>query len=72
MSNDEDFSVDLTAADYGDVEGLPDENEELGVEYIVSSMVLEAEPYREDLLVPDGVVRDADGQVEYCTRFRIR
>ncbi|MFA5166875.1 MAG: hypothetical protein WC449_06320 [Candidatus Paceibacterota bacterium] len=55
----------LFIAAYGKVVGLPDEQE--GVWYIVSSMVVEASKGRYDLLVPATghrtAVRDANGQV---------
>lgn len=63
----------LVAVEYGDVVGLPDS--EPGVTYLVSRMVAEASPRREDLVIPHGLVRDADGQpvsAEALTRVSAR
>lgn len=42
-----------------------------GVLYIVSRMVLEANPHRTDLVVPDGLVRDAVGRIIGCKSLSI-
>lgn len=53
------------------VEGLPDP--EPGVFFIVSRAVAAAAPSREDLLVPDGLVRDEEGKVIGARRLaRVR
>lgn len=39
--------------------------------YIVSQLVKNALPYRQDLLVPKGVVRNEEGTIIGCTRLDI-
>jgi hypothetical protein len=46
---------------FGQVENLPGPTE--GVWYIVSSIVAQALPERQDLLVPDDTVRDESGRI---------
>ena len=58
-------TVDLTSTSFGEVEGLPSENE--GVGYIVSRLVAEACPQRHDLYVTNGAVRDGSGRIIGCT-----
>lgn len=43
-----------------------------GTCYVVSRLVFDAAPDRTDLLVPDDLVRDADGAVVGCRRFSAR
>lgn len=40
-----------------------------GVFYIVSNLIASAFPDRNDLLIPDDVVRDNDGQIVGCRGF---
>lgn len=46
---------------YGEVENLPDPKPD--TIYIVSSLVAQAVPHREDVLIPDDAVRDAEGKI---------
>lgn len=66
------FSVDgirITKTVFGEPEGLPEY--ELGVFYIVSQLVKNALPEREDLLVPAEIVRDMDGNIIGCKSLGI-
>ena len=49
---------------YSDVEGLPDPDEDTF--YIVSKIVADAVPYRNDVLIPNDSVRDIDGRIIGC------
>lgn len=53
----------------GEVIGLPEEKPNTW--YIVSRIVREACPEREDLLVPANIVRDTDGTIIGCQGFTI-
>lgn len=59
-----DITVPVTSARFGEVEGLPEPEE--GVIYIVSNMVAQAVPDREDVFFPDDIVRDEHGNVIGC------
>lgn len=48
---------------YGEVEGLPPEGEEI---LIVSSIVKQALPHRNDLYSPGELIRDENGNVVAC------
>lgn len=61
--------IPITRKIFGEVEGLPEEKP--GVHYIVSSLVASAAPDRQDLLVPDGYVRDEKGMVIGCTALAL-
>lgn len=52
---------------YSDVEGLPDTNE--GTYYLVSKIVADAVPYRNDVLIPNDSVRDENGRIIGCRNF---
>lgn len=52
---------------FGEPENLPDKKE--GVFYIVSQLVKNALPERDDLLVPAEVVRDETGRILGCKSF---
>ncbi|MCL2009749.1 MAG: hypothetical protein FWG71_04290 [Synergistaceae bacterium] len=54
----------LTHTDFGEAVGLPEFKE--GMYYIVSPIVKLALPDRADLLVPAGLVRDAEGRIIGC------
>lgn len=54
----------LTKTEYGDVEGLPDQQPD--VFYIVSALVRTRLPERKDLLSPGQQVRDDAGRVIGC------
>lgn len=49
---------------YGSVEGLPEIEE--GVVYIVSSLVAQRVPEREDVFIPNESVRDDKGRIIGC------
>lgn len=49
---------------YGKVEGLPEAED--GVVYIVSSMVAQRVPEREDVFIPNESVRDEIGRIIGC------
>ncbi|MGI5927973.1 MAG: hypothetical protein ACOX8A_12495 [Thermacetogeniaceae bacterium] len=54
---------------YGQVVNLPEREE--GTVYIVSALVAQAAKDRDDILVTDGAVRDADGKIIGCTGFAV-
>ena len=56
--------IPLHEISLGAVFGLPEEQD--GIAYIVSRIVSEALPERNDLYIPDRVVRDGKGQVVGC------
>jgi len=49
---------------YGDIEGLPDETD--GVAYVVSSLVAQRVPERNDVFIPNESVRDEKGRIIGC------
>ena len=55
----------------GEVEGLPDEDEEGNTFYIVSRLIQQAFKDRTDLLAPGELVRDAEGRVIGCKSLSI-
>lgn len=57
-------SIPLTQVVFGELEGLPDPIENKF--FIVSRIVREAAKDRTDLLVPQGLIRDANGQPIGC------
>ena len=59
--------VSIVKSTFSEVLGLPERQD--GTFYIVSRMVISACPDREDLIVPDDLVRDEDGRVVGCRRF---
>lgn len=52
---------------YSDVEGLPDP--EKGTYYLVSKIVADAVPDRDDVLIPNDSVRDENGRIIGCRNF---
>lgn len=56
--------IRITETAFGEVQDLPDEQE--GVMYIVSRLVRQALPDRNDLLVPNEIVRDENGNIAGC------
>lgn len=54
----------VSSTEYGKVEGLPEQIE--GVSFIVSKMLKDACPDREDLLYPAELVRDEKGNIVGC------
>jgi len=61
--------VPLTQVVFGELEGLPDPIE--GTFYIVSRIVREAAKDRTDLLVPQGLIRDENGQPIGCESLSV-
>lgn len=59
--------IPLVRKRYGSVEGLPEPRQ--SVAYIVSQVVADACPDRDDLLVPHDMVRDDAGRVVGCRGF---
>ena len=62
--------ISITTTVFGEVEGLPEEQP--GVYFIVSRLCLSACPDRHDLLVPNELVRDEDGNIIGCRSFSIK
>lgn len=63
---DEDTPVEFFTNTYGEVEGLPEPQEDTF--YIVSALVMNASP-RKDLVVPNDTVRDEQGRIIGCKSF---
>jgi len=59
-----DITVPVIKTRFGEVEGLPEPQE--GTIYIVSHLVAQAVPDREDVFFPDDLVRDSQGNVVGC------
>lgn len=59
--------IPISSTSWGETVDVPEYVE--GTYYIVSQLVKNALPYRKDLLVPKGVVRDDKGNVIGCTRL---
>lgn len=56
--------VNIYNTQYGEVEGLPEQKK--GTYYIVSMLVKQALPKRNDLFSPSGLVRDEQGRIIGC------
>lgn len=56
--------IPVSVVGFGEVENLPDPQP--GVLYVVSRATAEAVPDRDDVVYPDGQVRDADGRIIGC------
>lgn len=56
--------VDIVESSYGKVVGLPEPEED--TIFIVSRFVKNVVPERDDVLVPNGVVRDENGSIIGC------
>jgi len=54
-------TIPVTETVLGQIEGLPDPVD--GVVYVVSRLVAEAAPHRDDLYFPGRLVRDKEGKV---------
>lgn len=63
----EDSKYNLKSCIKGCVEGLP--KEDANTVYIVSSMVREELPERDDLWSPTSFIRDNEGKIVGCTAF---
>ena len=61
------IQVPISKTSFGDVENLPAKSE--GILLIVSRMILEACESRNDLIVPDGIVRNDKGHIIGCKSF---
>jgi hypothetical protein len=59
--------IPITRTIYGEIVGLPDPKE--NTIYIVSTLVAQACPNRDDLFIPNEVVRDDSGKVIGCKSF---
>lgn len=59
-----DISLSISKTKFGEVEGLPEPED--GIIYIVSNLVAQAVPDREDVFFPDDVVRDENGNIIGC------
>lgn len=59
--------IPLTRTSYGEVYGLPAQKE--NTIYIVSTLVAQACPERDDLFIPNEIVRDTNGKVIGCKSF---
>lgn len=59
--------IPVYATSYGEPEGLPPAREDTF--YLVSALTAQAAPQRHDLLIIDGAVRNAEGQIVGCTAF---
>jgi len=66
----DDIDADITEMQYSEVTNLPEPQPETN--YIVSPLVLEHSPGRDDLLVPENLVRDGDGRIIGCRSFAKR
>lgn len=63
--------IPINRTGFGEVSGLPEPAP--GVYYLVSALVAQALPQRDDLLIPDDTVRDEEGRIIGCRAFaRIR
>jgi len=64
--SDWDITVPITKTRFGEVEveGLPEPEED--TIYIVSNLVAQAVPHREDVFFPDDLVRDEHGNIIGC------
>lgn len=58
------ITIPITSTKFGEVEGLPQPQER--TIYIVSSLVAQACKDREDIFIPDDVVRDDEGKIIGC------
>lgn len=56
--------IPISSSSYGEVVDLPDPQD--GIYYVVSRLVMSACPARQDLLVPNDLVRNDAGQVIGC------
>lgn len=62
-------NIRLTETVFGEIEDLPDPQE--NTFYIVSRIVREAAKERNDLLVPNEIVRNEDNQIIGCLSFAV-
>lgn len=64
-----DASIPVNRTTFGEVQNLPEPQE--GVYYVVSAITAKAASGRNDLLLTDDTVRDADGRIIGCRAFAI-
>jgi hypothetical protein len=60
------FDIQTYAVGYSSVTGLPSIDFDLDAVYIVSGMVKQQVPMRDDVLSPEDLIRDAQGVVRGC------
>ena len=60
-----DYDIPITSTVFGKVENLPEKNED--TIYIVSSLVCQACPDRNDFFIPNESVRDEQGRIIGCS-----
>lgn len=60
--------IDIVRVTYGETENLPPRID--GVRYIVSTVVGYANPDREDLLIPNNLVRYPSGDIRGCRSLK--
>lgn len=63
------FNIPVSWVTFGEVVDLPEPQD--GTIYIVSRAVAEARRDRDDLLVPDDLVRDEEGRIVGCRGFSV-
>ena len=61
--------IPITETFFGEVVDVPSQKD--GIYYIVSRLVLSACPDRTDLLVPNELVRDENGNIIGCSSFAV-
>ena len=59
--------IPVTRTMYGEVEGLPEPKD--GTVYIVSSLVAQRCPERDDVFIPNESVRNSEGNIIGCRSF---
>ncbi len=59
--------VNVTGTKFGETQNLPESKD--GVYLVVSRLVLSANPERQDLLVPNDIVRNEKGHIIGCKSF---
>ncbi len=72
MPSGEVDGIPVVRTSFGKVENLPERQE--GTFYVVSTLVAQAVPFRDDVIAPDtgpeSVVRDEDGKIVGVRRFQ--
>ena len=61
------IKIPTTTTVYGEIEGLPDPKE--NTIFVVSSLVAQRVPEREDVFIPNESVRDENGRIIGCRSF---
>ena len=56
--------IPVTATEYGEIQNLPERAK--GTVYVVSSLVAQRVPEREDVFIPNESVRDSEGRIIGC------